>query len=167
MVFYFRWKDIDPIEADNFTCLLLAMGLEPKGNMRDYWKHSHILHTNDFFCRFMSLRQFVSILQFSHFVNDAVISATGISDPKSENYDNLHKIRPYLAAILRQSQKASVPNKQICIDEMVFRFKGRYTYRVTIKSKTCESCHIRYNINLLGTWMKNVTAETWLLLLLF
>lgn len=49
--------------------------------------------------------------------------------------DRLHKLNPLIFTIIGKFQDTYYPQKQLCIDESIIRFKGRLSFKQYIPSK--------------------------------
>jgi hypothetical protein len=73
----------------------------------------------------------IIVMKFLHFSNNDDPSF----DPKDENRDRLHKIRPLINMIRQRCTKVYYPGKNLSVDESLVLFKGRLAFKQYIKTK--------------------------------
>ncbi|KAF8770192.1 PiggyBac transposable element-derived protein like [Argiope bruennichi] len=95
----------------------------------DYWSTDVFLQTS-FAPKLMSRDRFRSIFFRLH-VND---NSTYISR-NQPNHDPLHKIRPIYDLIRQKCMESFYPNHNLTVDEGMFSFRGRVSFRVFMKNK--------------------------------
>ena len=104
------WKDVDEEELQLYLALRMIMGIKQLPQMRMYWSHNRILGV-PLFGQYMSRDRFMQITSKIHFNDNA-------TDPRG---DRLWKIRPVIECFRKQFKDVVVPDKDISIDESLFR----------------------------------------------
>ena len=125
-----NWKETDTHEMRTFLGVLLLMGIVYKPRMTLYWSTDEIFST-PIFSQVISRNRFFLLLKFLHFSNNDDPSF----DPKDENRDRLHKVRPLINMIRQRCKKIYYPGKNLSVDESLVLFKGRLAFKQYIKTK--------------------------------
>ncbi|XP_005096437.1 piggyBac transposable element-derived protein 4 [Aplysia californica] len=115
------WEPVSEYERVKFFCVLIAMGLEVRPSVHDYWSTEEIMY-NAFYHTMFRRERFKSIYH----------TMLHCSDPDSENK---HKIEPLIDAVIEASREAFYPFQNLSIDEMVIGFTGRWKFKQYNPSK--------------------------------
>ena len=124
------WKETDTHEMRTFLGVLLLMGIVYKPRMTMYWSTDEIFST-PIFSQVISRNRFFLLLKFLQFSNND----DPFFDPKDENRDRLHKVRPLINMIRERCKKIYYPGKNLSVDESLVLFKGRLAFKQYIKTK--------------------------------
>lgn len=119
-----KWTDTCKSEIRAFFALIVLMGIVHKPNLRSYWDSDPMTDT-PFFYQTMTRNRFEGLLTYLHFVN---------KEEEVEG-DRLKKIRPLLDIIVNNCQTVFIPHQLITIDESLFKFKGRLSFKIYCPSK--------------------------------
>ena len=119
-----KWVRTTVNEMYSFLVAVLLMGIVRKSSLRDYWSTDPILLT-PFFATLFSQDRFLLLLRCLHFVDSA---SADLNDP-------LHKIRNVFSALTTSFSQVFVPNRDLCVDESLMKWKGRLAFRQYIPSK--------------------------------
>ncbi|XP_005113519.1 piggyBac transposable element-derived protein 4-like, partial [Aplysia californica] len=125
---YHTWEKVSEYEMVKFFCVLIAMGLEVRPSVRDYWSTEEIMY-NAFYHTMFRRERFESIYH----------TMLHCSDPDSENK---HKIEPLIDAVMEASREAFYSFQNLSIDEMVVGFTGRWKFKQYNPSKP-KKYHIK------------------------
>ena len=98
------------------------MGIVYKPTIPMYWSTSE-LHNTPIFSKVMPCTRFQLLLKFLHFNNN------DLYDPKNEDRDRLHKLRPLIGILRKQYNEVYEPGQNLSIDESLVLFKGRVKFR--------------------------------------
>ena len=112
---YNRWTAIDRHELLKFLAVLIAMGLNKKPSIKDYWSTFKPQHTP----------WYSTIFQRNRF-EDIYHTMLHASDIEAQSKD---KIEPFLLKLLEKFQEAFYPFQNLSLDEMVIGWKGRWKYK--------------------------------------
>ncbi|RUS72539.1 hypothetical protein EGW08_019706 [Elysia chlorotica] len=121
---YSRFKDMKPVdlyEMRKFLAVLLAMGLDHRPEIVDYWSTRASLNTPFYGQMFTRLR-FETLY--------STILHVGESDAEGKD-----KIEPFINLLVTKFNAAFTPFQYVSIDEMVVGFKGRFGSRQYNASK--------------------------------
>ena len=112
---YQNFKPIDIGEYYRFMAILIAMGLDPRPRVKDFWadKIPH-MHT-PWYNQTMSRNRFEMLYH-------TFLHAAGRDAEVRE------KVEPFINKVMNNSQDAFYPGKDMSIDEMVVGFRGRWKY---------------------------------------
>ena len=118
---YRDWVNVTKHELYKFLCVLIAMGLDKKPSVKDYWSllpHNKCNFYHDMFSRTRFEAIYHTMLHVS-------------------NVDSLgkEKIEPFVNMVLERFQMAYYPYQNLSIDEMVIGYKGRWQYKQYNASK--------------------------------
>ena len=113
------WKPCTRKELKKFLAITIAMSIDSKPRIEDYWSTSWPFSTKAF-SSIMSRNKFQLLLQFLH-LNDA----KGYIKRGEQGYDPLYKIRPLMECLIKSFKSMYRLGKQIAIDESMIGFKGR------------------------------------------
>ncbi|XP_054711133.1 piggyBac transposable element-derived protein 4-like [Uloborus diversus] len=115
------FQNITVDELMIFLSLVILMSIIRKPNLKMYFSTNTMLLT-PFFSMAMARNRFLDILRFLHFNSDAEAK-------------KLEKIKPVLTALIENFKSILTPERNICIDETLFGWKGRLSFRQYIPSK--------------------------------
>ena len=117
---------IEVNEMKKFFGLIFLMGLNKKPKLRYYWSQN-ILYKQDAFLSPESLSRdrFLHILRFLRFVDYENLQTN----------DSLAKVRPFLSIVQHLCKNTYIPEQNVCIDETLLLFKGRFKLRQYVPSK--------------------------------
>ena len=118
------WVPTSIEEMKNFLGLVIAMGLNHKPSIKNYWSKDP-LYAQNFFPRVMSRDRFLLLLRFIHFNNN---DTQNISD-------KLYKIRPLITYFAERFKSVYNPGEILVIDESLMPFRGRLGFRQYIPNK--------------------------------
>lgn len=104
-----------------FLALVMLMSIIKKPTIHMYFTTDTVFAT-PFFNSAMSRNRFCDVLRFLHFTSDS-------SGPR------LYKIQPVLEILSKNFKELYTPDREICIDESLFGWKGRIGFRQYIPSK--------------------------------
>lgn len=104
-----------------FLALVILMSIIKKPNLKMYFSTNSMFAT-PFFNMAMTRNRFLEILRFLHFN----------SDPEAKK---LEKLKPVITILLENFKSVHTPERNICIDESLFGWKGRLGFRQYIPSK--------------------------------
>lgn len=119
-----RWKDTHKEEIKKFLGLVLAMGIDKKPKISDYWSNNAIFK-NDFFPSVMSRNRFQLLLRYIHFENNEAPTRN------SRHY----KVERLLEKTVRNFKSSKIPGEHLVIDESMIAFRGRLIFRQYIPGK--------------------------------
>ena len=125
---YHKWSDKSPEEMKAYIALQVAMGINSKLELPDYWG-KYWLTTNKF-SDVMSRNGYQLLTTFLHFNDNEQHVARG-----QEGYDPLFKVRPLLDITDDRYTSAYAPDKELSIDESMIKFKGRIFFRQYLPAK--------------------------------
>ncbi|GFO20777.1 PiggyBac transposase uribo1 [Plakobranchus ocellatus] len=135
------WTPFTLREMWNFIAICIHMGLDKKPTLHDYWTRHPVLHSS-FAPKAMVREGFLSILAFLHINDNDSFVPHGQRD-----YDPIQKIRPFVDYLNAKFKEVYQPQREVCIDEAMIPFKGRFRFKVYIKNKPtkwgfklCELC---------------------------
>ncbi|XP_067124403.1 piggyBac transposable element-derived protein 4-like [Centruroides vittatus] len=118
------WKQTTTTELMIFFGLCMLMGSVKKNAIRDYWSSDPKIST-PFFSDTMSRSRFELLLRMLHFVNNLTI------DPANR----LSKFGNILQNLKASWKSYFYPYENVCIDESLFLWKGRLSFKQYIPSK--------------------------------
>jgi hypothetical protein len=110
-----KWVDLTIDELKAYFGLVILMAQNLKANIHDNWSTRRVLH-QPIFGETMSRDRFKTISRFLHFSSSV------------EPNDKLRKIRPIIDQFIASYKKVFTPQKEICIDESLIKFRGRLSY---------------------------------------
>ena len=125
---YSRWKPINHYELIKFLAVCIAMGLDRKPSIKDYWSLERAFYS-PFYHDLFPRDRFESIMHTMLHVSptEAVSKA---------------KIEPFINKLVENFKKAYYPYQDVSIDEMVIKWKGRSKYKMYNPMKP-EKYHIK------------------------
>lgn len=97
-----------------------------KNKIRDYWSTDKLIEMK-MFGQVMSRNRFHAILQMLHFSKSVVTNMTSLG--------RLYKINPVLCSLNRSISNNFTAFEKVAIDETLFLFKGKLSFRQFILSK--------------------------------
>jgi hypothetical protein len=123
-----------------FFGMVQLMGVYPKPEMQQYWSRDHLLST-PFYPDTMPRDRFEALLHNLHF-NDNEGDGAGT--------DKFHKLRPVIDHLTEKFRHVYTPHREICVDESLWKFKGRHHLpmfnapkRARSGFKVCKLCQSR------------------------
>jgi hypothetical protein len=117
------FAETTPSEISAFLAVNIAMGIAPLPEWHMYWSDEW---KNPFISAIMSRNRFGDLLRFFHISNNAASSSSA---------DPLHKIRPLLREINRNSPAFYHSSQHLAVDEAMIAFKGRNVMKQFMKGK--------------------------------
>ena len=123
-----KWTDTSPSEIQAFVALQIAMGLNCKPSVKDYWRKYWLTETK--FGNVMSRDRYLLLSTFLHFSNNEQRVQRG-----QEGFNPLFKIQPVLDIVSPLYETVYGPGKNLCIDESMIKFKGRIYFRQYLPAK--------------------------------
>ena len=123
------WTDVTQAELEQFLGINIIMGYSRNPSIDSYWSTDASLR-NEKISTSMTCKNFKRILQSLHLVDNSK-SKTSI-DFQS---DKLIKVKHFLDLLLHNFQIHFDLKKNLTIDEMMIKFKGRCSFKQYIKSK--------------------------------
>lgn len=118
---YRLWKPIDRHELYKTLAILIAMGLDKRPEIRDYWSQFSPDYT-PWYHKMIGRERFEAIYH-------TMLHASNVDSVSKE------KIEPFLNNLLEKFQAAFYPFENMSIDEMVIGWKGRWKYKQYNASK--------------------------------
>ena len=112
-----------------WVAVYLCMGIINKPNILSYWSTDPIPST-PFFGATMSRTRFLQILRCLHFVDNSLAP-----EPDSPNFNKLYKIQLLLDLIIPKLRAVYKPERQLAVDEILIKFKGKIRFRQFIPIK--------------------------------
>ena len=125
---YHKWTDTTAKEMQAYVALQIAMGINNKPEIPDYWSTYWL--TAGKFCDVMSRNRYQLLNTFLHFNDNIERRARG-----EEGYDPLFKVRTLMNCIDPRYLSAYAPDKELSIDESMIKFKGRIFFRQYLPAK--------------------------------
>lgn len=116
-----QFSDVTPELMTVFFGLIILMGIIKKPFLKMYFSTNEMLST-PFFNRVISRDVFLNILKFLHFT----------SDSKAKK---LEKLGSLIENLRNKFKTIYTPEKNICIDESLFGWKGRLGFKQYVPSK--------------------------------
>ena len=129
--------DITSEELYKFFAIIIQMGHDQRGSLKDYWSREE-QYCTPFYSNVMARDRFLHILRFLHFENN--------EDPPNRddaNYDRLWKIRKVFDTLNNKFCEMYNPTEYLAVDEVIVLFKGRVIFRQYIPKK-----HKRFGIKI-------------------
>nr|XP_039254067.1 piggyBac transposable element-derived protein 4-like isoform X2 [Styela clava] len=128
------WRAVDVEEMKAFIGLLIAMGIIRLPNLHMYWQKKNWVFDVPSFNKIMPRDRFIDLYTYLHFCDEALAHR---SDDQKK--DKLFKIRGLLSLVLPLFQSCYTPGRDIAIDETLIPFKGKISFRQTIKTKRART----------------------------
>ena len=125
-----HWTQVTVTEIKKFIGVLLLMGIIYKPTTHMYWSTDE-LYSTPIFSEVMNRDHFHLLSKFLHF-ND---NKDPGYDPKDDNRDRLHKVRPFLDLMRMQMRTVYSPGRELSVDESLVLFKGRLHFKQFIRTK--------------------------------
>ncbi|UYV79753.1 hypothetical protein LAZ67_18000564, partial [Cordylochernes scorpioides] len=119
-----RWVDTNYHELFVFLAICFLMTRNKKVSLKEYWSTNQF-HFSPIFSKLMSRDRLFLILSVLHF-NDNKTQIPG---------DKLHKLKPVVDHMKSAYKNAFKPFQDVCIDESLVLFKGRFGFKQYIPSK--------------------------------
>lgn len=113
------WKEISDAEMRAFIGVILNMGTIPLYKIEEYFSQKYT-HRIPFFCDIFSRERFLQIFWMLHLSKN--ISGDNRLATK------IKKISSYMEYLNKKFQESFIPDKEICVDESVVKFKGRISF---------------------------------------
>lgn len=113
------WRPCSVIEMMKFVAIIIAMSVDSKRRIEDYWSTAWPFVTKAF-SSIMPRDRFQLLLRFFH-LNDS----NGYTRRGQPGYDALYKIRPLMESLISSFKAAYQLRREIAIDESMIGFKGR------------------------------------------
>ncbi|MEL7520415.1 MAG: transposase, partial [Cyanobacteria bacterium J06553_1] len=112
-----NWEDVDATELQKYLGLRVLMGWHVLPSFHDYWCSEEFTEVA-VVGKVMTRDRFDAIRSHIHFNNN--------EDPKAKD-DRLFKIRPVLECFLERFRAVYTPAQSVCVDESLFRYRGRHS----------------------------------------
>ena len=112
---YSNWKPVTDSELLKFLAVLIAMGLNKRPSVKDYWSKFPV-NFSPWFGQMFPTDWFEAIYH-------TMLHASDVESVAKE------KIEPFLNTLLEKFQVAFYPFIDVAIDEMVIGWKGRWKYK--------------------------------------
>jgi hypothetical protein len=109
-----NWKDTSFDELKKFIAMIMSMGIEKRGSLRDYWESMPCFES--YFSKIMSLNRFELL---DHFIQ--------INSKKYDKDQSIQKLIPLLK-LFEEFHQYYKPSSRITIDEIIAPFAGRFKY---------------------------------------
>ena len=153
---YQKWKPITRYELLKMFAVIIAMGIDKRPKLSDYWAMDPINYT-PWYHQMFSRNRF-------ELLHSSMLHVGSVGDEKATK----DKIEPFLNSLLKKFQDAFYPGKNLSIDEMVVKWKGRSKYKMYNPNKP-EKYHIKtfgvcdsvtgYAVNLLIYFGKDTSFQ--------
>ena len=127
---YNDWKPVTRYELLKLLAVLISMGITRKPSLCDYWAMDDTNYT-PWYHELFSRNRFQMIFS-------TMLHAGSVGDERSKT----SKIEPFMNSLLLNFQEAFYPDKNLSIDEMVVKWKGRSKYKMYNPCKP-EKYHIK------------------------
>ena len=118
---FYNWQPVDKYEMLKFIAVLVAMGLDKRPSVKDYWTEFPSFYCNWYHQLFRRER-------FEH-IYHSMMHASEVDAVSKE------KIEPFMNRVIKNFQAAFYPYEDVAIDEMVVGYKGRWKYKMYNPSK--------------------------------
>ncbi|KAI8794715.1 piggyBac transposable element-derived protein 4 [Biomphalaria glabrata] len=151
---FHNWKPVTKYEMIKFLATTMAMGLNKKTSIQDYFSTDDIFYTL-FYLEMFEKERFVSLF----------CSMLHCGEPDAEGKN---KIEPFANLLIDNYNTVYTPFQNVAIDEMIVGFKGRWLYKQFNPSKPYKY-HIKsfglvdgctgYVLNLLTYYGKNTSFD--------
>ena len=127
---YLKWYPITRYELYKMFTVIIAMGIDRKPNICDYWSMDTFNYTPWYHELFPRDR--------FEMLYSTMLHAGSIGDEQSKK----EKIEPFLNMLINKFRSAFYPEKDLSLDEMVVKWKGRSKYKMYNSNKP-EKYHIK------------------------
>lgn len=114
-----EWKPCTLVDMKKFLALIIAMSVDSKHRIEDYWSTRWPFVTSSF-SGIMKRDRFTLLLRFFHLNDGTKYIARG-----RPGYDALYKIRPLMEHLQKHFKGAYTPGREVAVDESMIGFKGR------------------------------------------
>ena len=125
-----NWTPVTRYELLKLIAILIAMGIDRRPNLDDYWSMTTFNYT-PWYHKIFSRNRFEALYS-------TMLHASSIGDEQSKK----DKIEPFLNLLLENIQGAFYPGQDLSLDEMVVKWKGRSKYKMYNPNKP-EKYHIK------------------------
>ncbi|KAE8740588.1 hypothetical protein FOCC_FOCC013888, partial [Frankliniella occidentalis] len=119
------WKPTDVEEMRRYFGILLVMGLNDQGHVKNYWKTKSELYGHPLIQRAMTRDRFLLLTRVLHF-----------ADNKAPSTGRLHKIFPLISMLNDRFKAVLKPGTNLTVDESMRPWRGRLLFRVYNPNKT-------------------------------
>lgn len=119
------WIPLDRIEMRKFIGYLFNMALNKKPTVSKYWSTCSEYDSPWFRSHGLSRNRFLTILKFLRFAD-----CRNLVDG-----DRLCRIRPFVNLVKNTFKNVYIPDRNVCVDESLIKYKGNLNFRQYIKSK--------------------------------
>ena len=127
---YTNWSNVTRYELLKLFAMLIIMGIDRRLQLSDYWSLDSLFYTPKFHELFSRNR--------FELLYSTMLHAGAICDDNSKK----SKIEPFLNLLLVKFQSAFYPGKNLSLDEIVIKWKGRSKYKMYNPNKP-EKYHIK------------------------
>ena len=127
---YLKWYPITRYELYKMFAVIIAMGIDRRPNISDYWSMD-TFNCTPWYHEFFPRDRFEMLYS-------TMLHAVSIGDEQSKK----EKIEPFLNMLISKFQSAFYPEKDLSLDEMVVKWKGRSKYKMYNHNKP-EKYHIK------------------------
>ncbi|XP_042872685.1 piggyBac transposable element-derived protein 4-like [Penaeus japonicus] len=111
-----KWTPLSREEFSAYMGLRVNMGLQPRSNYRDYWSTDEHLRSY-LYSDVMARDRFDHLTSHLHFAH--------LEEGEGVPADRLWKLRPVIDSLDLTFKSTLVPDKDIAIDESLWKFRGR------------------------------------------
>ncbi|XP_042224023.1 piggyBac transposable element-derived protein 4-like [Homarus americanus] len=123
-----QWKDVHSQEIKAMVAMEIGKGLVHKPTLQSYFQDSYWLTRTPGFGNIFSRDQYMLLKSFVHFANNE-------DQGEDDIPDRLFKVRKLIDLVSNTYAAAYIPNKEICVDESMLKFKGRLFWKQYLPSK--------------------------------
>ena len=125
-----KWYPITRYELLKFLAVVISMGINKRPSIEDYWSLDDTMYTPWYGEQFSRNR--------FEMIYSTMLHATTVED----EIEKKDKIEPFLNSLLTKFQDAFYPERNLSIDEMVVKWKGRSKYKMYNPNKP-EKYHLK------------------------
>ena len=125
-----EWYPVTRYELLKFIAVLIQMGIDKRPTIPEYWSMKDTLYSPWYSEQFPRNR--------FQIIYSSMLHAAYVDDEREKK----DKIEPFLNLLLHKFQAAFYPDKNLSLDEMVVKWKGRSRYRMYNPSKP-EKYHLK------------------------
>ena len=125
----YAWEDTSANEMMLLLGIIIASGVHSLPEWQDYWSQNPILGSPAI-VRGMPLTRFKVLMRCLHVNDNSTVIPRGQS-----GFDKLHKVRPLINEVNRNSLEQYSPHREVSIDEAMVPFKGRSTIKQFMPQK--------------------------------
>nr|XP_006820728.1 PREDICTED: piggyBac transposable element-derived protein 4-like [Saccoglossus kowalevskii] len=122
------WSPASSEEISALIGIIAIMGVDSKPEIADYWSTYQAIR-NDYIANIMSRNRYQKLMQYFHCNNPENDPMNIVNDEerrKRKKEAPLYKVQPVLDAVFIKSRECYNMHRQICIDESIVGYKGRY-----------------------------------------